>query len=469
MTTWIARTAAGVVIVRDHDAGFLVDRPAEGHFRTPCDNVDGLDLLPVVGLPADMDALTGWYDSIERRVLLAQFPEPYFGEPMVMLGEGRRVQRAYPISETELIAEDGTEVTLTADGLTLTTGAATTVLTKTDCYIEQQVTFAADGVTLAGTLIKPASAGPHPAAVIVHGAAGGQRDFCRLLVSPLLHAGVAVLIYDKAGHGRSEGSPPTIFDQATAARAGLDLLAVLPGIDPDRRGLVGFSNGMWAVPMVAANNPAVSFVAGIGAPGVSMGESEVHRRTKMLRDAGVGPETVATVGEAWRCIFAIVSAGAAAGDISDRLTAALTAIEAADDLSRYEIPDYVRENPMLSPIPPLMPVADLIEMLVAGPDAELGYDPAGDYARISCPVFLQYGALDTSVPVEVSSTRILAAAPGATIVVYPDLEHLLTLLPSGVTGLEPESVIYGFHRFTFGDTVGRHLSDWLRETLVTVR
>jgi uncharacterized protein len=468
MTTWIAKTDAGVVIVRDSDAGFLVDRPAEGRFRTPCDNVDGLDLRPVVGLPADMDALTGWYSSIERSVLLTQFPEPYFGEPMVMLGEGRQVQRVYPVSETELITETGADITLTTDRLTLTTDTATTVLTKSDRYVEQQVTFTADGVQLAGTLIKPATAGPHPAAVVVHPAAGGQRDFCRLFVGPLLTAGVAVLIYDKAGHGRSEGSPPSIFDQAAAARAGFELLATLPDIDVLRRGLVGFSNGMWSVPMVAARRPEVAFVVGIGAPGVSMGESEVHRRTKVLRDAGVGPETVASVGEAWRCIFAIVGAGTASDEVSDRLSVALTAIGVADDLSRYETPDYVRENPMLSPIPPLVPVADLIAMVAAEPDAEVSYDPATDYATVRCPVFLQYGAHDTSVPVEVSSTRILAAAPGATIVVYPDLEHMLTVLPYGVTGLEPEAAMYGFHRFTFGDTVGRHLTSWLRESLVAV-
>ena len=141
----------------------------------------------------------------------------------------------------------------------------------------------------------PDTAGPHPAAVIVHGAAGGQRDFCRLLIAPLLDAGVAALIYDKAGHGRSGGESPSIFDQAIAAQAGHNLLGTMPGIDVRRRGLLGLSNGMWAVPMAAACCPDVAFIAGIGAPGVSMGDSEVHRRTKLLRDAGVSAGTVAAV------------------------------------------------------------------------------------------------------------------------------------------------------------------------------
>ena len=82
----------------------------------------------------------------------------------------------------------------------------------------------------------------------------------------------------------------------------------------DRRraiGLAGFSNGMWSVPMIAARRGA-AFLTGVGSPGVSMAESEIHRRTKVLRDAGVGPATVAAVAVAWRCIFAIVGEGLSA-------------------------------------------------------------------------------------------------------------------------------------------------------------
>jgi pimeloyl-ACP methyl ester carboxylesterase len=448
----------------------MVDRPATGRFREPGDlevvdgivRLDGTALQPVVGLPPTLDAMTGWYDGDGRRVLLAQFPEPYFGEPMVLLGDGLDVRRFYPVSETELIAEDGTEMLLAADRITLTSDAGTSTLTRTERYREQQVTFTAGGTRLAGTLITPAGAGPHPAAVVVHPAAGGQRDFCRLWITPLLEAGVAALIYDKAGCGRSDGEPPSIFDQADAAQAGLDLLATLPDIDVHRVGLVGFSNGMWSVPMVAARRPEVAFIAGIGAPGVSMGGSEVHRRTKVLRDAGVSAETVSHVAAAWQCIFSIVGAGTASPELSNDLSAALRSIELADDLNRYEVPEYVRANPMLSPVPPLMPVADLISFLVAERDPQIGYDPAVDHGQSRCPIFLQYGAHDTSVPVQTSVDRIRAAVPDATILVYPELEHMLSELPVDVVGLTEETAMYGFHRFRFGPTVADDLTAWLR-------
>ena len=74
----------------------------------------------------------------------------------------------------------------------------------------------------------------------------------------------------------------------------MQVLADLPDVDPSRVGLAGFSNGMWSVPMVAARRPT-AFVVGAGSPGVSMAESEVHRRTKVLRDVGVGEPTLAAV------------------------------------------------------------------------------------------------------------------------------------------------------------------------------
>ena len=57
---------------------------------------------------------------------------------------------------------------------------------------------------------------------------------------------------------------------------------------------------------------------------------------------------------------------------------------------------------MLAAVPPLVPVDELVGMLTGPPDPELGHDPAADYARIRCPVLLQWRAQDTSVPVEAS-------------------------------------------------------------------
>ncbi len=509
--TWL-RPGPPVELIRLDGSGTgytaTIDRPAQARFRQPIPVLTGAPaagrpgaavelaaggpvLMPGDGtraaltrvLPPDAEAFAawcGWYEGGGHALLLSQFPEAYFGDPMCLAGQGDTVMRAYPVSSGQLVREDGAVIELAGEPgqrriLLRTGGGGTDVLPRSERYAEHEVSFAVGGVTLAGTLIEPAGPGPHPAAVVVHGAAGGQRDRYRLLAAPLLEAGVAALIYDKRGHGRSGGPPePMIFDQADAACAALDLLARTPGIDPARIGLFGFSNGMWAVPMAAARRPgSVAFVVGVGSPGVTMAESEVHRRTRVLRDAGVGEPALAAVADAWRCIFQIAAEGQASEALAAQLAAGLADLSSVPGLDRYEPPDYARNNPMLSPVPPCGPVDELIAALTGEPDPELGYDPVTDYRRLRCPVFLQYGEQDVSVPAAISAERIAdalraAQAPEPEIHVYPGLEHELTLPPDPVTGIAPEEATYLFHDFRYGPGVRADLTAWLCSTAATL-
>jgi pimeloyl-ACP methyl ester carboxylesterase len=448
------RTAPSIEVYRVGDDGaYTVDRPALGQFRQAFSEPLPDDVVPVV-TPSTIDTLCGWYRVGDRTILLAQVPEAYWGEPMIMILEGDVVRRAYATGEHTLVREDGETFDVAA-------------LQRSPMVRESDVQFKAGGVTLAGTLITPAGPGPYPAAVMVHGAAGGQRDFVRLFADPVLAAGVAVLIYDKRGHGRSGGTEPTIFEQADAADAALDLLGRTAGIDPDRRGLIGFSNGMWSAPMVAGRRDDVAFMAGVGSPGVSMADCEVHRRTKVLRDAGVGQQTLDIVEAVWRRVFRMAAMGAATDDDVDRLAELLAALSTADDLDRYEIPDYVRENPMLAPYPPAeIPAAAIAAMVTAEPSPDLAYAPAVDYARLHCPVFLQWGSNDVSVPVGVSVETITAAQPSAQTRVYPGVEHTLNRPPRELDGLGSEEAQYLFHDFRFAPGVRDELTAWLRTTLI---
>ena len=198
---------------------------------------------------------------------------------------------------------------------------------------------------LAGTLITPTTPGPHPRRCWCTEQPGGNY-FNRLFVQPFLDAGVGVLIYDKAGHGLSGGGEPTIFDQADAASAALDVLLMHPDVDAERTGLAGISNGMWAVPMVAGRRPHVAFVVDIGSPGVSMAQSEVHRRTKILRDSGVGERTVAAVARAWRAAFAVAAAGTGSTDeaMVAELEHALAEVVGSPDLIAMSHPAMSRRT-----------------------------------------------------------------------------------------------------------------------------
>ena len=395
--------------------------------------------------------LSGWYRVGGRTILLTHVPERDFGEPMVLVRKGDRVFRAHLGDGDQLVVDDGS--TLELEGLQ-----------RSSDYTERPVAFQAQGLNLAGTLITPSTDRKHPSVVLVHGAAGGQRDFCRLIAQGFLETGFAALIYDKRGHGESEGPPdPTIFDQAAAASAAIDLLKGQPDLDPHRVGLAGFSNGMWAVPMVAARRSDVAFVAGIGSPGVTMAESEVHRRVKVLRDAGFSPAALDHVATAWRAIFAIASNGSTTPELTEELTLAQAALAADSQARTYEPAGYARENPMLSPLPPTSPTSDLLPMLSRAPDPELSYDPIPDYRAVKCPVLLQYGECDTSVPTKESSRRLSAALATNTrtsIYVYPGLEHMLNVATK-VDGLSVEETMYQFRRFVFGEGVWADLKKWL--------
>ncbi len=394
----------------------------------------------------------GWYDVDDGRVLLTYAPAALAGKPLALVAEGDRVWRGEPIDESRVRLPDGRVMEL---------GPANRA---TDLH-EEELSFVANDIRLAATVLIPHGPGPHPASVMVHGAAGGERDFYRLFARPFLEAGVAVLLYDKQGFGASGGSaPPTIFDQAAAARAGLDALSERSDIDSGRLGLSGFSNGMWSVPMVAAERPNLAFVVGIGSPGVTMSESEVHRRVKVLRDEGIGAAVLEQVEIAWRAIFSIAAAGEATPEAARSLAAAQQLLARDPVVQAYVPALYAQQEPMLSPVPPALSTDDLVATL-DGATPELIHDPVTDYASIQCPVFLQFGEHDTSVPVDVSVERITAALEHAgnkdvTIRVYPGLEHMLNI-PRAVDGHSVEDSSYQFLDFDFGKGVWSDLQTFL--------
>ena len=51
--------------------------------------------------------------------------------------------------------------------------------------------------------------------------------------------------------------------------------------------------------------------------------------------------------------------------------------------------------------------------------------------------------------------------------VYPELEHLLNVIPPDVPGSSREEVMYAFREFHFGEGVRQETSDWLIATLGT--
>ena len=121
------------------------------------------------------------------------------------------------------------------------------------------------GHAICGTLTLPASAGPHPAVVLVLGSGAQDRNYGG--VAPRLAAffarrGFACLACDKPGVGASTGdfNDQTLDDRADEAVAMVHFLQARPDVRKDCVGLWGHSQGGMVAPLAAARSRDVAFV-----------------------------------------------------------------------------------------------------------------------------------------------------------------------------------------------------------------
>ena len=108
----------------------------------------------------------------------------------------------------------------------------------------EEIRFRANGVELAGCLLRPAGRGPHPLVVLSHGfsatLAMGLLDYARVFCE----AGLGCLAYEHRNFGASGGEPRHEIDpwqQVGDLRDAISYVRTLSGIDPARIGLWGTS------------------------------------------------------------------------------------------------------------------------------------------------------------------------------------------------------------------------------------
>src|SRR5437763_298834 len=121
-------------------------------------------------------------------------------------------------------------------------GAARRVADKVNLRREE-VSFRNGAVTLFGTLITPATRGPHPTVVFLHGSGGLNRYSFGPFPDFFLSRGLAVLVYDKRGSGSSSGNfeQPNFEDLSADGRAAVQFLKRHKGINARQIGLGGSS------------------------------------------------------------------------------------------------------------------------------------------------------------------------------------------------------------------------------------
>src|SRR5688572_8246934 len=151
------------------------------------------------------------------------------------------------------------------------------------------------GFNLGATITRPKSGAPAPAVVLIGGSGPTDRDetvagipVFGQLAQHLVDAGFVVVRYDKRGIGQSGGraESATIADYAEDARAVVNWLERQKGVDKERIGVIGHSEGALAAMLLAGRERgkvrAMALLAGPSTDGSTVVlEQQKHILSKM--------------------------------------------------------------------------------------------------------------------------------------------------------------------------------------------
>ncbi len=254
-------------------------------------------------------------------------------------------------------------------------------------HTSKQVEIQSEGALLSGELFLPGKPGPHPAIVLVHG--GGSnvrliRDTPHFFAPRLANCGFAALVYDKRGTGESGGdyASSTFDDFIADAGNGVQLLANHKSIDPDRIGIVGFSQGGRLAPVIAVRYPEVDFAVSVSGPLTSVADTRLYALKHSFIDAGVSDSTMQWVMPLWQQHFkAIINKNK----------------QELQDLDKIIANRAAQVHSSLLP-----PLSDALPQ--TGIYNSLGRDYTTELSRLNVPWFSLYGDADVVVPVKQSVT-----------------------------------------------------------------
>ena len=160
----------------------------------------------------------------------------------------------------------------------------------------EEIEFPSHGVTLSGSLVIPEQSPLRAAVVFVHGSGKQTRNLG--LAQRFADAGIAALVYDKRGAGKSGGeyeggqsvSGPNISLLADDAVAALETLAKHPALQRIPIGLTGISQAGWIVPLAAARSQGnARFLLLWSGPVCKVSEEDIYSIHTHDQDVRIAP------------------------------------------------------------------------------------------------------------------------------------------------------------------------------------
>ncbi|WP_020570183.1 alpha/beta hydrolase family protein [Neolewinella persica] len=332
-----------------------------------------------------------------------------------------RVSRLYKIFPTEFVSDAGEHLSFASlhegayqggwyrFGLSTThhidqlPPLATTVINRQEVMIL--------GDTVGMSLYLPGGDGPFPACIIPMGAANYERWIYTMEARILAAHGIATLIYDNYGSGKSGGTlqDKTFADKRDQAVALHNWLAVQPKIQADGIGFRGGSQGGRLSLMAAAKVPNTAFVIALSAPLETRLDQQLYAFSAHHRQRGFPEEAIARNADLWRRFFQAV-----ANERSDvSIDPDLAALRSAH-------PQMILPQPTNGQVPSLPWAADLKD------------DGRTYLGKINCPVLALYGTEDDRVPARRSANLlreglIKAGKQPPEIILYSGASHAFQL------------------------------------------
>jgi dienelactone hydrolase len=167
-------------------------------------------------------------------------------------------------------------------------------------YRQSEAHYANGDVELSGVVLSPLSPGPHPAVVFIHGSGVSDRDMLWYLQMGdyLAQRGVAVLLPDKRGCGKSKGQWQTssFEDYAGDALAAVRYLREHHAAETEGIGLIGMSQGGWVAPLAACKSRDVRFIVMFSGSATTLMHTARYELVTDMRASGC-PRWLVPLGE----------------------------------------------------------------------------------------------------------------------------------------------------------------------------
>jgi hypothetical protein len=302
---------------------------------------------------------------------------------------------------------------------------------------ETEVRFRSD-IDLAGTMVLPEGAGPFPAIVFVHGSGPMTRDGFRPYANDFARMGIASLLFDKRGAGKSAMGPESLEGMAGDALAALEFVEGQPRIDTRRVGFWGISQAGWVISSAMGRSALPDFAIVISGGGASPLESELFTWDNEFAKHGLKGTALATATKLARDYYSYYGGKVTRSDLLAAFANARAAGGALKEFADFLEPKLVPEDK---------------KSLAAWVH---DYQPRADIARIKVPMLILLGDRDREHPTA-SSAKIWrdaltqAGNKDVTIAIFPGAGH----------GIRMRDGFKGEGRPPFADGYREIMDGWL--------